>query len=188
MRSRSVAAACTAALLSAGPVFAQRPMTIADLLGAVRVSEPQLSPDGTRVAYVRTTTDVATGKRNADIWVVPADGSGAPKLLVGGEKSENSPRWAPDGKSIAFLSNRDGEMQVYVAAADGSNVRQVTKMAAGAQPPLVFSPDSSTLAFVSDVKMFDEPGNVHVLNRLLFRHWDEWRENARHHIFVVSAD
>jgi dipeptidyl aminopeptidase/acylaminoacyl peptidase len=187
MRSRSVAAACTLALLTSAPAFAQRPMTIADLLAAVRVSEPQLSPDGTRVAYVRTTTDVGTGKRNADIWVVPADGSGAPKLLVGGEKSENSPRWSPDGKAIAFLSNRDGEMQVYVAGADGSGVRQVTKIAAGVQPPLVFSPDSTLLAFVSDVKTFDEPGNVHVLNRLLFRHWDEWRENLRHHVFVAPV-
>src|SRR5215467_10820666 len=74
-----------------------RPMTIQDLIGAVRVSDPQLSPDGKLVAFVRTTTDVATGKRNADIWVVPADGSGPARLLVGGEKSENTPRWAPDG-------------------------------------------------------------------------------------------
>jgi dipeptidyl aminopeptidase/acylaminoacyl peptidase len=163
-------------------------MTIADLLGAVRVSEPQLSPDGKTVAFVRTTTDVATGKRNADIWVVPADGSGAPKLFIGGEKTENSPRWSPDGKSLAFISNRDGEMQVYVADAGGGSIRQVTKVAAGAQPPLVFSPDSSMLAFVSDVKTGeDAPANVHVLTRLLYRHWDEWRENVRHHVFVVPA-
>jgi dipeptidyl aminopeptidase/acylaminoacyl peptidase len=177
-----------ACLLAAMPAVAARPMTIADLLGAVRVSEPQLSPDGKLVAFVRTTTDVATGKRNADIWVVAADGSGAPKRLVGGEKTENSPRWSADGKRLAFISNRDGDMQVYVADADGGNVRQVTKVAGGAQPPLVFSPDSAMLAFVSDVKTGeDTPANVHVLKRLLFRHWDEWRENVRHHVFVVPA-
>ena len=177
-----------AAVLSAAPAFAARPMTIADLLGAVRVSEPQLSPDGKMVAFVRTTTDVATGKRNTDIWVVAADGSSAPKLLVGGEKTENSPRWSPDGKSLAFISNRDGEMQIYLADAAGGNIRQVTKVAAGVQPPMVFSPDSSMLAFVSDVKSGEEtPPNVHVLKRLLYRHWDEWRENVRHHIFVASV-
>ena len=163
-------------------------MTIADLLGAVRVSEPQLSPDGRTVVFVRTITDVPTGRRNADIWAVPADGSGAPKLLVGGEKTENSPRWSPDGKRLAFISNRDGAMQIYLADADGGNIRQVTKLDAGVQPPLVFSPDSSMLAFVSDVKTGPEtPANVHVATRLLYRHWDEWRENVRHHVFVVPA-
>jgi dipeptidyl aminopeptidase/acylaminoacyl peptidase len=187
MHLRTAAAACAASFLASASAFAARPMTIADLLGAVRVSEPRLSPDGKLVAYVRTTTDVTTGKRNADIWVVPADRSAPPKLLVGGEKSENTPRWSPDGKAIAFMSNRDGETQVYIADASGGNVRQVTKIASGVQPPLVFSPDSSMIAFVSDVKMADEPANVHVLTRLLFRHWDEWRENVRHHVFIAPV-
>ena len=163
-------------------------MSLHDLLAAVRVSEPQLSPDGKSVAFVRTTTDVTTGRRNADIWVVPADGSAAPKLLIGGEKTENTPRWSPDGKHVAFLSNRDGETQVYMADADGANPKQVTRIAAGVQPPLVFSPDGSLLAFVSDVKTgTDTPPNVHLLTRLLFRHWDEWRENRRHHVFVAPV-
>src|SRR6516164_1366874 len=104
---KSLAAVC-AGVLTAAPAFAARPMTITDLLTAVRVSDPQLSPDGKLVAYVRTTTDPATLKRNSDIWVVPADGSTAPKLLVGGEKAENTPRWSPDGKHLAFISTRDG--------------------------------------------------------------------------------
>jgi dipeptidyl aminopeptidase/acylaminoacyl peptidase len=169
----------------ASPVAAQRPMTIQDLLGAVRIADPQLSPDGKQVAFVRTTTDVSSGKRNADIWIVPADGSGAPRLFVGGDKTENTPRWTPDGR-LAFVSNRDGEMQIYVADAGGSNVRQVTKVAAGVQPPVVISPDGATVVFVSDVKQGAEtPPNVHRITRLLYRHWDEWRENLRHHVFVA---
>src|SRR5499427_932227 len=163
-------------------------MSVNDLLTAVRVSDPQLSPDGKLVAYVRTTTDPATLKRNADIWVVAADGSAPPKLLVGGEKAENTPRWAPDGKHLAFISTRDGASQVYVADADGSHVRQVTKAEGGVQPPLVFSPDGSTLAFVADVKTTpDPPVNVHHMTRLFYRHWDEWRTNLRHHVFVAAV-
>ena len=162
-------------------------MTLQDLLGAVRVADPQVSPDGKVVAFVRTTTDVASGKRNADIWVVPADASAAPHLLVGGDKTENTPRWLPDGR-LAFIANRDGEMQIYVADADGKNVRQVTKIPAGVQTPMVISPDGATVAFVSDVKQGeDTPSNVHRLTRLLYRHWDEWRENLRHHVFVAPT-
>jgi dipeptidyl aminopeptidase/acylaminoacyl peptidase len=180
-------AAVIALCAIASPAAAARPMTIDDLIGAVRVADPQLSPDGRLVAYVRTTTDVATGKRNADIWVVPADGSAPPRLLVGGDKTENTPRWIADGH-LAFTSNRDGEMQIYVAGADGQNIRQATRVSVGVQPPMVVSPDGKTIAFVSDVKIGAEtPANVHRLTRLMYRHWDEWRENIRHHIFVVAA-
>jgi dipeptidyl aminopeptidase/acylaminoacyl peptidase len=163
-------------------------MTVDDLIGAVRVADPQVSPDGRSVAFVRTTTDLSTGARNADIWIVAADGSSAPKLLIGGEKAENTPRWAPDGKRLAFISTRGGDPNIYVADADGGNVRAVTKVAGGVQPPLVFSPDGATLAFVSDVKQgATPPGSVHRVTRLLYRHWDEWRENIRHHIFLVPV-
>src|SRR5205085_8615858 len=118
----------------ASPAAAARPMTIQDLLAAVRVADPQLSPDGRQVAFVRTTTDLASGKRNSDIWVVPADGSAAPRLLIGGDKSENTPRWDPDGSRIAFISTRDGDPQIYLANADGSNIRPLTKIAGGVQP------------------------------------------------------
>jgi len=189
MQSLFRAASCAAlTLLFASAAAAGRPMTIKDLIGAVRVSDPQLSPDGRLVAFVRTTTDVSTGARNADIWVVPADGSAAPRLLVGGEKSENTPRWSPDGRRLVFISTRAGGGDLFIADADGNNIRQITKLPSGVQPPVVFSPDGSRLAFVSEVKVgADTPANVHLETRLLYRHWDEWRDNTRHHVFVVPA-
>ena len=132
MKSIFRGTSCAAAtLLLASPAVAGRPMTIKDLIGAVRVSDPQLSPDGRLVAFVRTTTDVSTGARNADIWVVPADGSGPPRLLVGGEKSENTPRWSPDGKHFAFISTRASGGDLFIADADGNNVRQITRLPSG---------------------------------------------------------
>src|SRR5688572_19120863 len=119
---------------------AKRPMAIDDLIGAVRVSDPQLSPDGRRVLFVRTTTVVDSGRRNTDIWSVPADGSAAPTIFIGGDRTENSPRVTPDGNRVVFISTRDGVPQVYIADADGRNVKQVTKVSGGVQPPLVVSP------------------------------------------------
>src|SRR5882672_1440475 len=103
-------------LAGAIPATAQtkRPMALNDLITAVRVGDPQLSPDGRQVLYVRTTTDGQTGKRNADIWSVPADGSRPASEFIGGDKAENTPRFSPDGKRIVFISTRDGAAQVYV--------------------------------------------------------------------------
>ena len=179
-----------------------RPMTIDDLITAVRVSEPQLSPDGKTVVYVRTVTDGKTGRRNADIWSVPSDGSAQPKLLIAGDKGETTPRFVADGKRLAFISTRDGAPQIYTANADGSDVKAITRLAAGAQSPYVFSADGTKVAFVSDVypdcpdeacnrqraeEAEKNPVKVRRITRLLFRHWAEWRENVRHHIFVTDV-
>jgi dipeptidyl aminopeptidase/acylaminoacyl peptidase len=203
MTSRIVLVLTVGVSVLAAPLAGQprRAMTIEDLIVAPRVADPSLSPDGRTVLFVRTTTDGKTGKRNADIYSVPADGSSEPKALLEGDKTETNPRWSPDGKRFAFLSNRDGAMQLYVADANGSDVKKVTSLHAGVQPPIAWAGDGSKLAFVSDVypdcpdeacnkakaeEAESNPVKVHRLTRLLYRHWDEWRDNIRHHVFVAS--
>ena len=181
---------------------ARRPMALADLLTSVRVADPQLSPDGRRVLFVRTTT-LDSGQRNADIWSVPADGSGPPGAFITGNKSENTPRFSADGNRIVFISTRDGAAQVYAAGADGNQVKRVTNLSGGVEPPLVISADGKTVAFVSDVfascadedcnkrtreTLEKDPVKVRALTRLPYRHWDEWRENVRHHVFAADVD
>src|SRR5580765_1105532 len=129
----------------------RRAMSVDDLLGAIRVTEPALSPDGRLVAYVRTITDLQSGKRNGDIYIVPADGSAAPKLFAGGTAAESTPQFSPDSRQLAFISSRDGAPQVYIAGVGGGEPKKITTLAAGVQPPLVFSPDGRHVAFVSDV-------------------------------------
>jgi len=203
VKLRCVAACLLAAAVTVLDGQARRAMTIDDLVTAVRVADPQLSPDGSRVIFVRTTTDLKAGRRNADIYAVPADGSSPPKSLIAGEKGESVPRFSADGTRIAFISTREGAPQVFVADADGGNVRQVTKLSAGAQEPLLFSPDGRSVAFVSDVyprcadeacnkghrdELEKDPVKVRRLTSLLFRHWDEWREETRHHVFVADLE
>ena len=137
--------------LPGDPAPVARPMSLDDLLTAVRVADPQVSPDGRQVAFVRTTTDLAAGKRDADVWIVPADGSAPPRPLTRNEKTDDTPRFSPDGKTLAFISARGGAPQVYLLDLSGGEPRKLTDLSAGVQAPLVFSPDGKKLAFVSDV-------------------------------------
>jgi dipeptidyl aminopeptidase/acylaminoacyl peptidase len=179
---------------------ATRPLAIEDLITAIRVGDPQLSPDGRRVLFVRTTTDSATGKRNADIWVVAADGSGRPRAFLAGPGSDDTPRFLPDGR-IVFISARSGTPQVYLADAAGRRARAVTRLSGGVQPPLVVSPDGRRVAYVSDAypqclddrcnarvrdSVARDPVALHRLTRLPYRHWSEWWESVRHHVFVTE--
>src|SRR5439155_3234450 len=72
------------------------------------ISDPNISPDGKLVAYVLTKIDRAQNRRNSSIWMVATDGSRAPWQFTTSPQSANSPRWSPDGKSLAFLSSRPG--------------------------------------------------------------------------------
>jgi dipeptidyl aminopeptidase/acylaminoacyl peptidase len=202
---RSIAAlGLAASVLTPAPARAQtkRAMAVEDLLTAVRVGDPQLSPDGRRVLFVRTTTDLASGRRNSDIWTVPSDGSAPPQPFIESPKGDDSPRFLPNGR-VLFSSTRDGAPQLYVADADGKNARAITKISAGVQPPFVVSADGRMVAFVSDAyprcadeacnaRMRDsaekDPVKVHTLTRLPYRHWNEWWETVRHHVLVTDVE
>lgn len=178
----------------------QRAMSLNDVLTAIRVSDAQLSPDGKTVLYQRTSTDLAKNKRHTEIWSVPAAG-GTPKAFLSSDKNDTTARWSPDGSKVAFISTRDGAPQVWIANGDGTGAKKLTNIAGGAQGPLVWSPDGTMVAFVSDVypdcadnacnqkRMADAEANpvkAHVITRLFYRHWDEWRDGLRHHVFVAK--
>jgi dipeptidyl aminopeptidase/acylaminoacyl peptidase len=180
----------------------RRPMAVDDLIAAIRLTDPQLSPDTRRVAFVRTTTALASGARQAEIWMVPADGSAPATTFISGAKNDDSPRFLADGR-IAFISTRDGVAEVYLADPQGQVVKRLTSVSGGVQPPLVVSRDGHKVAFVADVyppcdnedcnrrtreAVEADPVKMHHLTRLPFRHWSEWREHVRHHVLVADVD
>src|SRR5438445_7605465 len=83
-----------------------RGVTADDYLSFEFLSDPHFSPDGSTIAYVVTTIDQKQNRRHSDIWTVAADGSGQPARLTASLQLSNSPRWNPDGRTIAFLSAR----------------------------------------------------------------------------------
>ena len=176
---------------------AQTPFTIDSLLAVKRVGDPQLSPDGRTVAFAVGTVDKPGNRVVTHIYTVRIDGTGL-KQITSGDKSNSSPRWSPDGKHIAFTTGG----QIWTMEPDGDDRKQVSHISTGAANP-VWSPDGKWIAFNSDVypectsddcnKNEDEKAEsskvqAKVADRLLFKHWNEWRNRKRAHVFVVASN
>src|SRR5271154_6983224 len=109
-------AACLAALLLATSAQA-RPFTAHDLVMLDRISDPHLSPDGTRVVYDVRSTDLAANKGVHALWVVCANcapgAASTPVRLAASAGGATNPRWSPDGNAVYFLSSRTGSAQIW---------------------------------------------------------------------------
>jgi dipeptidyl aminopeptidase/acylaminoacyl peptidase len=138
----------------------QRGITPEDYYAFEFASDPRISPDGKLVAYVVTKIDRAQNRRNSQIWLTATDGSRAPWQLTTSPQSATSPRWSPDGRSLAFLSPRPSaessgataaepaRQQVFVLSLAGGEARRVTSLKNGAGV-FQWSPDGSHLVVIS---------------------------------------
>lgn len=194
----------TAILFLAMTASAQTPerraITFHDLISMQRVSDPQISPDGNWIAYSVATPNLEANKISRDVWIVPTTGGEPRQLTRGG--SDERPRWSPDGKKIAFLSSRNGAPQVYWIALDGGEATRLTSLTTGADNEL-WSPDGKWVAFVSsvypdcktdacdadrDADKEKSKVKARIYEKLLYRHWTEWWDGKRSHLFVASMD
>lgn len=179
------------------PSQPQRAMTPQDLANIKFISDPQIAPDGQRVAFVVTTLSVEQDAYLSQIWIVDTSG-GTPRRFTTGPLRDTSPRWSLDGKHLAFLSERAPQQkaQLYVMPADGGEALRLTDLPQGVSQP-TWAPDSSRLACVARVGGWQEPEDpvarqkskpARVITTLKYKYnGDGFVYDRRPHIFVVPA-
>ena len=127
------------------PVTSNKQLTIEDHVTMPQPTRPRFAPDGKRIAYVLTKADLERNLYDSDVWLIQTDGSGD-RQLTRSVSADFNPQWSPDGKSIAFLSDRAGRMAIWIIPPDGGETRQLTKEPTPVRE-FAWSPDGKSIAF-----------------------------------------
>ena len=221
MKKYSLLAAALCLTLFACAVKAQpsrRVMAATDILRVANVGDPQISPDGERVVYTVTTVEGNTNVTT--LWIVRLDNTSdtptsrqpeqrrdrnpstfpATALLPPGWHATN-PRWSPDGKRIAFLSQADSRYGIWVVSIDGSRprfvapVQQTNFFITYAGEPFAWSPDSKSIAYISasaesafDPHSGDSQTDPMVIDRIQYKSRTSFSDNLRTHVWITDID
>jgi len=176
-------------------------LTEMDVFDLELTTDPQLSPDGRRVVYVREFSDVFTDQRYSSLWIIGVDG-GENRPLTGGHHADASPRWSPDGTRVVYVSDQDGSPQIYVRWLDTGQTARLTNLAFPPAGP-AWSPDGRQIAFTTFVaeegaKIADLPAPPEgakwaepatVIDKLVYRYDDEgYLRPGYTHLFVIPSE
>ncbi len=179
----------------------KRAITFDDLISLGRIGSFEVSPDGRNIAFTVKWFDKEENSSNTDIYLVPVKG-GDPYRFIRSDGADYAPTWAPDGRKLAFVSTRGGSPQIWVIPVDGGEARKITDIPTGVSSPL-WSPDGKTFAFTSSVypdckdmdcnekklkEYNDGKVKARLMDHLMFRHWNYWREGRWDHLFLIGMD
>lgn len=125
----------------------QKAFTAEDLLRVRTIVDTQISPDGSKVLFAVSEADLSENSYQTRIWLISTAG-GLPFRLTNGPKTDESPRWSPDGQKIAFISERDGKRQIWLINPGGGEAEKLTDVKT-AVISFEWSPDGKQIAFLA---------------------------------------
>jgi len=190
-------------------------MTFEDMMAMKRLGDTAVSPDGKWLAYAVTTVDLAQNTKTTEMWLQAIAG-GEPFKLAVAQPGDSGVEFAPDGRSVLFLSGRENGKQIWLADFDpatgaASNARKLTAIVTEAENAK-WSPDSKSIIFTSavypdcppitaadfstgnqcnadrDKALADSKVKAQIFTHLLYRHWDHYTGDKRLHLFLVLVD
>ncbi|MFC1738269.1 prolyl oligopeptidase family serine peptidase [Planctomycetota bacterium] len=186
--------------LQAVPSGQRHPFSVDEMLAMERISGPQVSPDGKWIVFVLRKTDLDANKGRTDLWLVGVDGTKLSRL-TSHPLNDSNPRWAPDSKTIWFISERSESSQVWRIRVDGGEAQQFTEQSLDVGNMIV-SPDGKHIAFTMEVfldcntvdctknrleETKQRKASGRIYDRTFIRHWDRWKDGRRSHLFVMST-
>lgn len=193
--SATLLPALVLAVTAAAATEPTHPFSVHDMVAMQRISDPRVSPDASQVAFTVRDTDLEANRGRTDIWLAALDGSST-RRLTRHEANDSQARWSADGRSLFFLSTRSGSQQVFRLPLDGGEPQQLTRLPLDVDA-LEISPEGGTLLFA--LRVFpgttpEETAERHqerkarkasgvLYERLFVRHWDEWEDGTRNHVF-----
>jgi dipeptidyl aminopeptidase/acylaminoacyl peptidase len=174
------------------------PFSVHDMLAMDRISDPRVSPDGTKVAFTVRVTDLEANRGRQDLYLAATDGSWT-RRLTSHEAADTQARWSPDGRVLYFLSDRSGSTQVWRIAVDGGEAEEVTHLPREVDA-LEVAPGGRALLFAMAVFPGRTPEETReelaarakrkasglLYERLFVRHWDAWIDGTRSHLFAYE--
>jgi dipeptidyl aminopeptidase/acylaminoacyl peptidase len=168
----------------------QRLVEPADLFRLKFVTGAAFSPDGTRAAYTVSNVDAEAQKEYSTIYVLNL-ATGESRPYTDGTAKDGAPQWSPDGRRIAFISNRaDNKPQVYVLPVDGGEARALTSLKQGVGGGIAWSPDGTQIAFTAaTAEEARDQSKPYRIDRFIYR-FDtlEYLDDAVQSLYVVGAD